>query len=428
MSLQVYNNWSEYLSNRAAGVSLILSDNSVMYDGANVVKKRPQIGDFVVAINGHKRFITANRATATLLAALPVVGKVYDVQGKLVRIVSGVNTHSEQWSNVCDYLLVPDSSLFDGGAHSLDVTLQDTLVGKMNYIITEDIPASDSLRDFSEQLNTWLAENAPKWECYYRNDEVVLQMSTYDGYESTCSITSCTLTKRVGSELAAETVSDARNENGQDFAYYQAMCKPRELEYFPTHGSSPATAISDIQANAAPVTEAYFNGELGVNLRTKFGTYEHYIDMCMVHLRELNRGVMQFRDGKAMCDKLLVKTVLKRGVEECPYSAAVYANNYAPTFGGSVITGFEAGKWWLPSMYELGLLMRNINSAHTDPVSLNMNLVSGWSYINNTSNRWSVCRFNTNRAWFCDSLGIVYISSFCFSFAVSAVSAFEIED
>ena len=432
--LKIYETWEAYnaatVSETESTVSLVTENNVVMYHGVNVVKKRPKIGDFCIVINGKKLFVDYQTATADLINALPVVGKVYDVQGRLVRIVGGVNNHSEQWSNVCDFRIVPDNSLFDGDAHSLDVTLQGVAIGKMNYILSQETPEGAELFDFVKTLNDWLAINAPKWEAYVNSDgEGILQLSTYDSYESTCSITSCTLTKLVGSELAAETISNLKNENNQLFNYYQCMCYDRALSYFATNGSTPATAPTNIVANTAPVTRAYFEeNELGANLRTLFGTYENYIAKCMAHLRELNVGIMRFRSGKEMTAKLLAKTVLKRGVEECPYSQAVWANNYAPTFNEASIEGFGAGTFWSPSMYELGLLMRNLKTNYSDPVNSGMTLVTGWSRINPASYRWSVCRYNSVNAWHYSGSGIVNLSYFYNSLAVSAVSAFNLED
>ena len=432
--LKIYETWEAYnaatMSDAESTVSLITENNAVMYHGVNVIKHLPKIGDFCLVLNGKKLFMDPGVATAEMINALPVVGKVYDVQGRLVRVVGGVNTTSKQWSDVCDFSIVPDNSLFDGNSHSLDITLQNAYVGKMNYTLGQDTPESDELKDFIKVLGEWLETNAPKWEAYVNDaGQGILQLSTYDSYESTCTITSCTLTKLVGNELAAETISGLKNENGQYFNYYQVMCYNRALSYFATNGSAPAQAPTDIVANTAPVTRAYFEeNELGVNLRTKFGTYENYIFMCQAHLRELNKGIMQFRSGKEMTAKLLTKTVLKRGVEECPYAQAVWANSYAPVFDGLAIENFEAGKWWSPSMYELGLLVRNLKTDYSDPVNSGMTLVTGWSRINPASSRWSVCRSNTISAWSYNNSGIVNGNSFYYSFAVSAVSAFNLED
>jgi len=428
--LQIYNTRADYNANHTAGVSLILSENAVMYDGQNVIKKYPNIGDFVVMINGKERFLDVNTATSELVNALPVIGKVYDVQGRYVRVVGGKNNSSEQWSNVCDFLLTPSSSVFDGTEHTMGVVLQNVVIGKFVYTAPSIGSPDDLLADFVHHLNSWLEENAPKWEAYVNSDNnAILQFSNYDGYESTCSIDECTLTKLVGSELAAETISYLKNENGQSFNYYQVMCYDRALNYFATNGSTPSTAIDNIQANTAPVTRSFFeDNPLGANLRAKFITYENYIAMCRAHSRELNYGIMQFRDGKAMTQKLLAKELLRWGVKECPYRAAVYANQYEAQYNNVAIEGYGAGDWWSPSMYELDLLMCNIRSDMLDPVNKNMDLIPRWSKINPTSNRWSCCRYYSNRAWTCNWNGVVDYGHFYSSFKVSAVTAFWIKD
>lgn len=432
--LQIYNTRADYNANHTPGVSLILSENAVMYDGQNVIKKYPNIGDFVVMINGKERFLDVNTATSELVNALPVIGKVYDVQGRFVRVVGGVNSHSEQWSNVCDFQLTPDSSLFDGGNYKLTVTLQNVAIETPLEYHYEDYQMSstdlEKITDFVEKLREYLGTYAPKWEAYVNSDrKAILQLSTYDSYESTCSITQCTLAKLVGSEIASETLNYLKNENGQSFNYYQIMCPDRALAYFATNGSTPSTAIADIQANAAPVAKAFFEeNALGVNLRAKFGTYENYLDKCRAHLRELDYGIMQFRDGKAMTAKLVAKRLPRWGVNECPYRAAYYASQYQATYNNNPIEGYGVGDWWSPSFYELGLLMRNIQSNMLDPVNKNMDLVTGWSKINPASDRWSCCRYGSYGAWYYDWRGLVSDVYFYYGLAVSAVSAFEIKD
>lgn len=432
--LKIYQTWAAYsaasLSETESTVSLITENNAVMYHGVNVVKKFPKVGDFFVVINGKKRFVDAESVTAELINELPVVGKVYDVQGRFFRFVGGVNDQAKKWSDVCDFSIVPDASLFDGEPHLLKVTLQGTQLEDFRFQYSGDSDPDVQLSIFISDLNSYLSNYATNWEAYVNDEgEGILQLSTYAAYESSNSITSCTLTKLVGSELLAETEDVMRNQNGQIFNYYQVMCYDRALAYFATSGSTPAEAPTDIVANTAPVTRAYFEeNELGANLRAKFGTYENYIAKCMAYLRELNVGIMQYRDGKDMTEKLVAKTILKNGVEECPYLAADYAHTFAAMFDGAAIEGYGAGKWWLPSMYELGLLMRGLKTDYSDPVNKNMNLVSGWSRINPASSRWSVCRSSASYAWSYRYYGLAYNTSFYNSFAVAVVSASSIED
>lgn len=432
--LKIYQTFAAYLaatlSDTESTVSLITENNAVMYHGVNVIKKFPRVGDFFVVINGKKRFIDAENVTSELINALPVVGKVYYVQGRFFRYVSGVNNHAEKWSDVCDFRIVPDSSLFDGEQHSLDVTLQGTALPKFSFLYTGEDDPTEQLYLFTRDLDNYLGQYAQEWEVYINaSGNAILQLSDYQSYESTNSITSCTLTKLVGSELEAENDDKMRNENGQIFNYYQVLNYSRALAYFATNGSTPATAPTDIQPNTAPVKRACFeDNELGLNLRAKFGTYENYITKCMAYLRELNVGIMQYRDGKEMTEKLVAKTVLKNHLEECPYSAANYAHQYAAMFNGSAIEGYGAGSWWMASMYELGLLMREIKTDYTDAINKNIEMVTGWSKINPTSNRWSCCRYSTNSAWSCSSYGVASSSLFYYSFTVAVVSASSIED
>ena len=53
---------------------------------------------------------------------------------------------------------------------------------------------------------------------------------------------------------------------------------------------------------------------------------------------------------------------------------------------------------------------------------------TGWSQINPGSDRWSVSRYSSNSAWYYIDLGIAGNGGFFYTFTVSAVSAFTLND
>lgn len=380
----------------------------------NIIKTVPEVGDAVVIIDGKKRFVRGEDATSEFLNSHTCIGVVYDVQGTLVRIVGGVNNQSKQWSCVADF----EITAIPSASGDYEVKLLNAVVGNFTYTKSEG-----TIAEFATQLNTWLATNAPKWEAYTRNGHSYLQMKTYDAYENTCTIAGCTIVKLIGNEVADYTTSTGGRNHVKQFATYNGINRVRLEEYVSgdTSGNcNPTTRMNGTTQLFAtfPVSRAYYEGDLGDGLRANFATYSDYLDACMVISEDLNKGVMQYRDGKLLTSLLKDKTVLKAGVETYAYTAARYAYDY-----DAGVTGFRAGNWWLPSMYELSKVMRNAQL-----LNRTLSKKSGWSSISPGSHRWSSCRYNTSVAWHYDGRGITGNRYFYDSFTVSAVSAFSLED
>ena len=389
----------------------------------NIIKDRPSVGDIVVILNGKKKFVSGAQCTSDFINSLDAVGVVYNVQGNLVRIVGGSNTTGKQWSCVADY----EITAIPAASGDYAVKLNGVAQGDFTY--TKD---AGTIEEFTTQLNAWLeaqaaGTKAKKWEAYTRSGHSYLQMKTYDEYEGAVTIASTTLVKLIGSELAPYTNSSTLNAVKQA-STYNGMCRDR-LEKWARNNADANCNPSGVMNGTTqlfetfPCSFAYYNGEKGTGLRAHFDTYEDYLDACMARLFELNKGTMQFRDGKLMTSLLNTKTILKNGVETPAYSAADWAAKY-----NTSVEGFGAGVFWLPSMFELGLLMRDIKTDFTDKVNQALAKKSGWSQINPGSSRWSVSRFNSDSAWNYYNGGFASGNLFYYSLAVSAVSAFTLDD
>lgn len=386
----------------------------------NLIRKFPKYGDIFFVQDGEKRFIAGADATKTFVDTLDAVGVVFHTMGKRFLVVGGQNTTEKKWSAVADYEITAIPS--ESGSYA--VKLLNVAVGDFAYTKSEG-----TIEEFVMQLNTWLASNAPKWEAYMYNGKGYLQMSTYDAYENTASIAGTTLVKLIGNELAASTTSINYNEHGDSHGYGLGMCRQRIEERCKASTDSRCNPTSRLDGvtqimGTLPCSETYFNGELGDGLRANYATYQDYIDDCMVRTWELNRGIMQYRDGRELTNLLLPKKVLIKGVETPCYSAAHFANDF-----DCGVEGYGAGTFYLPSMHELGLLMRGITSGTTkalDPVNVALSKRTGWTQISSTAFRWACCRYNTTTAWHYGNPGCTDHNTFCGGLSVSAVSAFEL--
>lgn len=392
--------------------------------GGGIISKFPHVGDVAVIHNGEKRFLTP-LATAEQCANATKIGVVYDVEetedGTIVRVVGDGNTTTKQWSCVADYEItkIPTAS------GSYEVKLNNVVQGSFAYT-----KGDGSIKEFCEQLNTWLRSQpstakAAKWESYF--DDVkgkgYLQQFTYDEFEAAVAIASTTLSKLIGTELESYTTTVNYNTIGQQTAYcgmsrnrLEAHCKANAAPNFnPTTAMDGTTQLYQM----FPVSETYYNGDLGVNLRAHYATYQLYLDACMMKMDE-TRGVTGYRDGKMMTSLLLDKIVKKNGVPTKAYTAAVYANEY--TKG---VEGFGQGAWWLPSMWELYKLLKDIRVDQKDAIN-NALGKCGYAKINPASYRLSCCRYGPTLAWNYYLYGVSYYGYFYNSYSVSVVSAFKI--
>ena len=383
---------------------------------AVIVKRVPEIGDAMINTPNGFRFV-GNDATSEFFADNPTVGVVFYVRGRNGLLTPG-DIGTFKWSDVADFEItkIPDTS------GTLAVTLQGVAVGDFEYTRTEG-----TLDEFVSQLNTWLEANAAKWEAYMYNGKAYLQLSDYTAYSSTNTITGCTLVKLIGSELASETVSSNSNHVRQ-FTTYNGMCRQR-LEEWATNNTdkncNPTTRMNGTTQlfSTFPVSKTYYDGELGDGLRENYATYQEYLDATMTLPFEINRGIMQYRDGRKNTELLIAKRLLKRGEEVCPYTAALKASQY-----DSGMDGYRAGDYWLPSMHELAILMRDITTGTTkgDDVINTQLKKAGLGAINSTSGRWSSSRYHTVGAWYYHGYGITANSYFYYGYRVALVSAFKI--
>ena len=386
------------------------------------VRRYPKFGDiFFIDENGNKRFIAGSDVTTEEANALQAVGVVYNVQGKTFDVVAGVNNITFPWSIACDF----EITAIPAESGDLAVTLQKASVGTFTYTKTDGTKA-----EFVTQLNTWLSENAPKWEAYMESEDVaILQLSDYTAYESTCTITGCTLVNRVGSEIAAETSSICRNQVLQR-TQYNGCCRARLEEWATNRTSSennPTTRMDGTTKlfTTYPCSKAYYDGELGDGLRENFPTYQDYLDACMVRTKEVGIGIMKYHDGKLIAGKLLNKKLFVRGVERDAYSAVVWANEF-----DSGVEGYGSGTFHLAGMSELSILMRgltNDTSLPMDAVNVSLGKRTGWSRISVASHRWSCCRCNSDSPWYYYNSGICHRRSFDNRFCVSAVARFTLD-
>jgi hypothetical protein len=140
----------------------------------------------------------------------------------------------------------------------------------------------------------------------------------------------------------------------------------------------------------------------------------------MVRLRELDHGLMKYRDGKILTNLLKDKKVLKAGVLTPAYSFVDWCVNY-----DSGVAGYGAGTFYAPSVYEGGNLM---SDEALNLVNVALTKKTGWSQIPQTDSRWFCGRNSSNSAWRYHYGGLLNDDTFYLIFSCSAVSASKIKN
>ena len=387
----------------------------------NAIKKYPEVGDIAIYVDDQIKFLGQD-ATPEFVETQQCIGVVYFVNGNHVKVVGGKDATGYAWSCVADFEI--ETIPTETGDYPV------TLIGKKMETDFHYEKTEGTKEEFVQQLNAYLYTNQPKCEAYMHNGVAVLQISDYSEYSNTNTIGSCKLRKRVGEELADITTSKLRTQGVKSSNVYTGLCRARLQEWSSTStdkNSNPTKRMDGITQlfETFPCSEAYYNSELGDGLREHYPTYDLYMDACMAILWEMDHGIMQYRDGKAICDRLKDKKVLVRGVEKYAYQAVRFAVDY-----DAGVPGFGAGAWWLPSLHEMGLLMRDITKDTKKPldkINSSLKKKKGWNTISASDSRWSCCRCNVNGAWYFHGNGFAINSNFCYAWLrVSAVSAFNL--
>lgn len=194
---------------------------------------------------------------------------------------------------------------------------------------------------------------------------------------------------------------------------------PRFIEFYTANGSEATGLASE---PVAPIKASVFNNTNNPFLFTKYGTYSNYMASNMLKYPYSKLAIID-DDGKSNTAIIM---------NEAGAAALYPAFNYCATYSVSSVTGFTAGNWWLPSMKELYLLIRDVTyglSGITNATAdaLNRGLyTSGGTTVNIISYYWSSTEYSASGAWCYYDGGGMYGNGKSTASGVRAVSAFQL--
>lgn len=401
------------LSTQSA-VSLIASDNEIIYDGVNVVvgKDAAAAGDCAVydKTAGAIRFVKGETLSAAQLPeSLTPLAVVYARQGDKVLIVSLDNVASAQrWAYSYEVAL-----------SGFDLSAGGTIVLKFAYTYEKTITytAGTTLSDLVAAVNTALRTGEVNLSVTDRGgwsaaaDEatgrVVLTSNGYmESWTTVEAVSGATLTTRPDDTNYQTKLTGVLLDKGQTIEYVRrnngivtspAGCNMEKfLQYYSANGTAPTSNIP--LDSATIVNRSSFEGsQFCAELRAVYADYASYLFGEHMAQYPSAYGAM-LRDGRTNTAKIgrLRFTDIYGQSKPC-YPAAAAALEYGVAVEGAT-TGLEAGGWWLPSIEEVYLLMydRAATSAEVerDPVNRTLSHLSKATCYGANFNPWTSCEYN----------------------------------
>lgn len=403
-----------YRLSTQSAVSLIASDNEIIYDGVNVVvgKDAAAAGDCAIydKTAGAIRFVKgATLSAAQLPESLTPLAVVYARQGDKVLIVSLDNVASAQrWAYSYEVAL-----------SGFDLSAGGTIVLKFAYTYEKTITytAGTTLSDLVAAVNTAFKTGEVNISSVDRGgwsaaaDEatgrVILTSNGYmESWTTVEAVSGATLTTRPDDTNYQTKLTGVLLDKGQTIEYVRrnngivtspAGCNMEKfLQYYSANGTAPTSNIP--LGSATIVNQASFEtSEFCAELRAVYADYASYLFGEHMAQYPSAYGAM-LRDGRTNTAKIgrLRFTDIYGQSKPC-YPAAAAALEYGVAVEGAT-TGLEAGGWWLPSIEEVYLLMydRAATSAEVerDPVNRTLSHLSKATCYGANFNPWTSCEYN----------------------------------
>ena len=279
---------------------------------------KPQIGDLCVITVDGPQFIRSN--VVEVLDSCVVknaIGVVYDVKGRKAKIIGGMFSEPIRWSNAILYsvtsCIVPNQST----ECPIYFLKTDNPVGIFDYKRSDG-----SVIEFVEQLNTWFSSNGLlEWSAYVQGEQGYVQytgiVNDAKGYDF--SIAERTL-DRITVSISGVNIQESfcRNQKKQK-NWVCGMNRKRMEEYCRDYIGNDANPSNDELIDGKknlydiiPVSEIFY--KQNPRLRKKYKSYSDYLDACMVRCKDNRYGIMKYKTGKEITQKLANTRIQNRDI------------------------------------------------------------------------------------------------------------------
>lgn len=432
-----------YRLSTQSAVSLIASDNELIYDGVNVVvgKEAAVAGDCAVydKTAGAIRFIKgATLSAAQLPESLTPLAVVYARQGDRVLILSLDSPTISLWAYSYEVAL-----------SGFDLSAGGTIVLKFAdaYEKTIDYAAGAALADLAAAANTAFKTGEVNISSVDRGgwsaaaDEaagrIVLTSNGYSKSWTTVeAVSGATLTTRPDDTNYQAALTGLLLDEGQTVEYVRrkngvngtraGMNSELFLQYYSANGITPTSNVP--LGSATIVNQSSFEGsQFCAELRAAYADYASYLFGEHMAQYPSAYGAM-LRDGRTNTAKIggLRFTDIYGQSKPC-YPAAAAALEYGVAVEGAT-TGLEAGGWWLPSVEELYLLLHDrvltSDDVERDPVNRTLSRLGKATLLANAASCWTSCEGDIGSAFMSYRFeGVMFSYVKCISQYVRPVAA-----
>ena len=424
INVNKYNNQSAYATgNRPTDENCVsLVDNSVVYDGKNVVKTKRQLAPKEVClvvkdtVDGLLKYIPVATFDPTTFDTERYQLKDWlrfgECMGKQLYTYKK-DAGSAQWAAPNRYTLVCDTT--NTGGFDWAITINGT--AKSGTVAWD---ANDTLESIAAQINA-VANIATVVEgesfirvtvSSYSNSTLTLTADT--GVTMTDLSIYCKIDGVAQEEThrtwqaqsvaalfptlgfnAANTVQYGKN--GLNMSYYAGGNYAKYLSYYRTSGS--ATWVAEASGRMNEVTfnkcaDGTIGGADGIALYNKYGgSYEAYMMGGMVQIDDTHTGGMEYQsyDNGEQQNSLL-----------CKVTTMDFEGNYVPAYPAAAMAKATVDAdldvdGHLPTTHEMALMME----AETyEALRKGMGFLTGSGLISNTGYYWLVAESYANVSWF----------------------------
>lgn len=409
-NIRIYNTLADYQSDAAAiaalsgsVVSAIMDGTGIKYDGKNVVVplSAAQPDDIILFDTIELKYKALKYGTyksSTFPSRYIIGGVVYERLGDIVTIMAKDKTASLRYAQGYKVKLT-GFDFSTGGSFGISFTGRATQSGTVTYT------SADTLTTVAAMINA-LAEdffNAVPCDTY---NCITIEHNDYYHPTITISAASPTITM---TELAGKyqtTLVDSIIGNGLIKPFSIMRNKGLMTSYAGAHyekfrsyyAASGVSTAGLSESSSDILKESAFNATDNPAIYNKYaGNYSAYIRSEMLAW-PTGRGVMRQFNSKAMSDSLAAKTWTDIDGTVKPAYLAAYAHKaYGITTPG-VTTGFEPGSWYMGSVYDLHMSIKDRNISGTDRLNLSIAAIGGTKHLP-SDYYWSCCEYSSFNAW-----------------------------
>ena len=396
-------------------------DNLILEDGYCA------IGDTVVYDKTDKRIKVVKLGSlkpATLDARYVIGGTVYNRTNAEMQVVANEDMGNAQWGHPWRAKLAG----FKPAGGSFAITFNAKTTPAIAYTSGESLTAIAT--KIMAQLEALGETSARGISVTAHSGYIVVQQNFYTPVISTFTATEITaevLTGNYQTELSGlvDSFVSITMENGIGTSF--AGCNlERFIAYYSVSGTEDVNVTIPTTTR---VKESRFNITDNPILVNHFGTYREYMKDMMIKY-PYSKDAISDRNGKE--STRILGSVLftdHDGAKVGAYPSCFNALNYGIVTSGEV-TGFEKGKWWLPSASEMNTLVKDVTGGIA---GLEMDLINkgiadaGGFRISATDYMWTSTERSSYFSWTFSGLkGYMLYNGKTISARVRPVSAFPL--